>query len=83
MWNKSFWELKGAHSINGADKLLQHAIKQIHDNPGGVILDILDDVDRKKLEEQLMRRFLRSDTEGFDLILLSKGELVKVLRLKK
>lgn len=33
--NGKKWELKGARSVNGADKSLQHAIKQIQDTPGG------------------------------------------------
>lgn len=83
LWNKALWELKGASSINGADKLLQHAIKQIQDNPGGVILNILNDIDLPALERQLARRFYRSNLDNLDLMLLSKGNLVKVLRYKK
>lgn len=51
LWNGKYWELKSTHSINGADKLLQHAIKQIRGNPGGVIFDLLDDLDIPKLEK--------------------------------
>lgn len=83
IWNPKMWELKGATSINGADKLLQHAIKQIRNNPGGVVMNILEDVDMSKLEAQLTRRFLRSNIVALDLMLLSKGKLVKVLRYKK
>lgn len=35
--NGKKWELKGARSVNGADKSLQHAIKQIQDNPAGAL----------------------------------------------
>lgn len=77
------WELKGTSSINGADKLLQHAIKQIQDNPGGVILNVLDDIDMSELEKQLARRFLRSNIDALDLMILSKDSLVKILRYKK
>lgn len=83
LWKQKMWELKGTASINGADKRLQHAIKQIQDNPGGVILNITEDVDMDKLEKQLLRRFLRSDVDAFDLMLLSRDELVKILRYKK
>lgn len=83
LWNKALWELKGASSVNGADKLLQHAIKQIQDNPGGVILNILSDIDQSALERQLARRFDRSKLDKLDLMLLSKGEFSKVLRYKK
>lgn len=83
LWNGKKWELKGAHSINGADKSLQHAVKQIQDNPGGVILDILGELDMQKLERQLLRRFLRSNIDILDVMLLSNGALLKVLRHKK
>lgn len=83
LWNEKFWELKGALSVNGADKLLQHALKQIQDKPGGVILNILADIDMTVLEQQLLRRASRSKVDLFDLMLLSKGELSKILRYKK
>lgn len=83
MWREKNWELKTAHSINGADKSLQHAIKQIQDNPGGVILNLLEPVDMPTLERQLLGRFLRSDESCLDIMILSKNQLVKILRYKK
>lgn len=83
LWNGKFWELKATHSINGADKNLQHAIKQIRDNPGGVILDLLDDLDIQTLEKQLIGRFLRSELDTLDIMLLQKGALLKIIRHKK
>lgn len=83
LWKGKCWELKGIHSINGADKLLQHAIKQIQSNPGGVILNALSDIDITALEEQLVRRIKRSRIDELDLMLLLKGNLVKILRYKK
>lgn len=83
LWSQKLWELKSASSINGADKLIQHAIKQIQDNPGGIILNVLEDIDLSQLENQLARRIRRSQTDIFDLMILSKGELVKVLRYRK
>ena len=84
LWRGKKWELKGAHSINAADKRMQDAIKQIKDNPGGVILDMLEDVDMQILERQILGRFLRSDSiHSLDVMLLSKGTLLKVLRYKK
>lgn len=83
LWNKKLWELKSASSINGADKLIQHAIKQIQDNPGGVILNVVENLNLSQLEYQLIRRIRRSQIDTFDLILLSKSELVKILRYRK
>lgn len=85
IWRDKLWELKGAHSVSGADKRFQHAIKQIQDNPGGFILNVLEDMDFPSLERQLTRRFYRKESEisALDLVILSKGELVKILRYKK
>jgi len=85
IWRDKFWELKRAKSINSADKSLQHAFKQIEDNPGGVILNILvKNMELEKLERQLFSRFKRSNSiSDFDLMLLEDGKLIKILRHKK
>lgn len=83
VWRGQNWELKTARSVNGADKSVQHAMKQIQDNPGGVILNLLEVVDMPTLERQLFGRFLRSDMKRIDVMILSKNELVKILRYKK
>ncbi len=83
LWNQKFWELKGTATINGADKLLQHAIKQIQENPGGVILNMLDDIDMPALEKQLASRIHRSKITGLDIMILTKDKLIKILRYKK
>lgn len=84
LWRGKLWELKGtSSSIDRADKLLQHAIKQIQDNPGGVILNVSRDTDITSLEQQLARRVQRSKIGVLDLMILSKGNLVKILRYKK
>ena len=46
-------------------------------------LNVLKDMDMDALEQQLSRRVERSQIGGLDLMLLSKGELAKVLRYKK
>lgn len=83
MWRGKSWELKTAHSINGADKSLQYAIKQIQDNPGGVILNLLEPVSMPTLERQLLGRFLRSNASRLDIMILFKNQLTKILRYKK
>lgn len=82
-WNGRLWETKGTHSINSADKSLQHALKQIKSNPGGVILNLLGELDTEKLVHQLSRRFLRSDLNGFDLMIIKNEKLIGVFRYKK
>ena len=83
LWRERFWELKGVTSINGADKLLQYAIKQIQDNPGGVVLNVLEDINLAALERQLGRRIGRSRLDTVDIMILLRGRLEKVLRYHK
>jgi hypothetical protein len=83
IWKGKQWELKSASSINSADKQLQHAIKQIQNNPGGIVLNTMENMDIPALERQLARRVERSSIDAFDLMLLSKGKLLKLLRYKK
>ena len=84
LWRGKLWELKEtSSSIDRADKLLQYAIKQIQENPGGVILNILKNIDTATLEQQLMRRIQRSKIDTLDLMILFNGELIKILRYKK
>lgn len=83
IWRKAKWELKSVHSVNGADKSLQHAIKQIQDDPGGVILNLLEELDMPTVERQILGRFLRSDIQMLDVMILYKGNIVKIIRHKK
>lgn len=83
LWNDKYWELKCARSISGADKLLQRAVKQIQKPYGGVIVNMLEDFDTAELEQQLVRRIARSSIENLDIMILAKGELVKIFRYKK
>lgn len=83
VWRGKCWELKGTGSISGADSHLRHALKQILENTGGVIINLNKTVDMEALERQLFRRFLRSGIRGLDLMLLQDGKLHKVVRYKK
>lgn len=83
VWRGRLWEFKHTQSINGADKRLEYAFKQIKDNPGGVVLDMTESVSLERLERQLLSRFMRSKIDGFDLVLLEKGQFIKIIRYKK
>lgn len=84
LWRNKLWELKNPSSIGAADKRLERGLKQIRENPGGVVIDMAKSVDIDKLVNQLTRRFLRNhDTNELDIMILSQGNLVKILRYKK
>lgn len=85
LWNGSLWELKGVRSINGADKALQQAIKQIHDNPGGTIIELLNENELSipDLDKQLLGRFLRSKINDLDVMILHNKSLLKIIKYIK
>ena len=82
--------------INEANKLLgdtktsssnqisqSSSIKQISENPGGVIISLTKDMDMTELENQLLRRFSRCSLSELDLMIIKDGELHKYLKYKK
>lgn len=83
LWNEKYWELKNASSVGGADKRLQHALKQIQNNPGGVIMNLSEDINMEALERQLARRASHAKNTEFDLMILTNQELTKILRYQK
>lgn len=40
LWRGKAWELKGPTTVKAVEKAMRGAIKQIKDNPGGIILDL-------------------------------------------
>lgn len=72
LWRGRAWELKGVYSINGADKAIQKGIKQIQNTPGGIILNLLDELDMPQLQRQIFGRICRSDIDEVDIIIAQK-----------
>lgn len=83
-WRGRLWELKTTSTANATDNAVRKAIKQIQDNPGGIILDYGDrNIDIDALLSVIGKRVVRCDLKNFDVLILSKGKAVKVLRHKK
>lgn len=60
-WNGELWEHKGAGSLTSIDNQLRRGIKQIAENPGGVIIERTSKVaSRKETYEKIMYRLDRS-----------------------
>ena len=83
IWRDRFWELKKISSITSGDRNLRKAISQIKSNPGGVILDITNEVELTALEKQLQSRAKRSDISGFDILIAKENKVIKIIRYKK
>lgn len=69
--------------MNRIDKGLHDGLKQIQENPGGVILNVSTDLELKEMEQKIIYRMKRSGHFDFDVILCRSGKLKKILRHKK
>lgn len=83
-WREKMWELKTTSTPNATDNAVRKAMKQIRDNPGGIILDYGDnEIDIETLQDVITRRIMRCGIESVDIMLLSGGKVLKILRYKK
>ena len=83
-WNSKMWELKNVTTQNSIDKNLQKALKQISENPGGVILDRSNsNVEISDMLELIKARIARSKIANVDIMIKTDQDVVKILRYKK
>lgn len=84
-WMGKRWDVKCPTSINAVSKRLQDGIEQIADNPGGVILNLLDwEVDMHKVWRAINGRMKASTyTYNVDVIVISKDEVKMLYRYRK
>lgn len=84
VWNGRYWDLKTTTTAKAANSALRHGLKQIKDNPGGIILDYKnEDVDLQEVINEVgnrMRQSKRGDLYHVDVMVVSKQEIVKVIR---
>ena len=84
LWHDRFWDLKDVSSTKAIDNAVRKGLRQIQDNPGGIILDFkrnpvnLDGV-KRAIDDRLRRRFPSS----VDFIIVSKDNVAAVFRYKK
>lgn len=84
LWNGELWELKRVSSLNSTDKQMQKAIKQIHENPGGIIIQIIGDkASPQEIVREIKKRASRSGTSiKFDVIIEKDEKIVDIIRFK-
>lgn len=85
VWKGKDWELKNVTSVKAADSAMRSALKQIKENPGGVILDYGDSqIDMKELRKTLESRVKRTGIDSIDIMILrSNKEKADIYRYKK
>ena len=84
LWRGKGWELKTTTTEKSADSALRNALKQILENPGGVILDYGDnEVSIQDIGKIVIRRLERQEKCTADILILNHGKIVRAIRDKK
>lgn len=82
-WNGKLWELKAPSTATSTDNAVKKALKQIYDNPGGIILDYGEHEITAEVLAVVKRRIERSSLSNVDVIFLHNSKLIQILRYKK
>lgn len=84
IWNYKLWDLKTVSTEKAANGAIRRGYNQIEHNPGGVILNFGDnDISIDILLQVIEKRMKWYEGEPIDIMLVNKGEVIKVLRYKK
>lgn len=84
LWRNKGWELKSTTTEKSADSALRSALKQIQDNPGGVILNYNDNnIELDAVLDTVKRRLIRQEQCNADILIVHRNELKAALRYKK
>ena len=84
LWRGKLWELKSISTATAADNAVRSAIKQIRNNPGGIILQCAESVNIDKVVEIADARAMRNLTFDFDIVALNAdGTMLFARRHKK
>ena len=84
LWNDQLWDLKSTTTAKAADSAIRKGLKQINENPGGIILDYgRNAVSLDELQKIIDSRMLRGSGNDADVIVIKNGQAVKILRYRK
>ena len=82
LWREKLWDLKISSSETSANAALRHGLKQVENNPGGIILDFQD----RSFSMQTLRSVIDKRMQWFtpeshvDILILSNDEIAAALR---
>jgi hypothetical protein len=84
LWNGKYWDLKTISNEKAADGAIRHGVKQIKENPGGLILDYAGaTLDKSKLIEIMDNRVRRHPENAIRIIVVRDGKLAIDKKYKK
>ena len=80
-WLENLWEFKNPSSYNAVDMRVRKGLKQIKDNPGGIVLYLDESISVDECIKMINKRI--KQTEKYyvvDIVLIQKNRIVKILR---
>lgn len=81
LWLGKLWDLKSTTTAKAANSAIRHGLRQIRENPGGIILDYeKHDFSIRDLEAVLKKRIKMSAKHKVDIIIKQNGTLLVVIR---
>lgn len=83
IWNGKYWDLKTTSTAKSANSALRHGLKQIKNNPGGVILNYQNmDVNLQDVVNEVENRMRQSkrDLCQVDVMIVFNQEIAKIIR---
>lgn len=82
LWNNKFWELKSTTTEKSANSAIRKGIKQIRDNPGGIILNYENEINLQETIYVIEKRIKGSKPKDIkvDIMIVKKGKILKVIR---
>lgn len=84
VWREKHWDLKTTTTAKSANSAVRHGLKQIRENPGGIILDYKNnEVSIDELYTVLQKRLSASAQFAVDIIILREGKDLIAFRYKK
>lgn len=84
LWNGKYWELKTVSTEKSANSAVRKGLKQITDNPGGIILNYgNNDISLKEVEKVIDDRVKINNENSVDIMIIIDQKLIKVIRYKK
>lgn len=81
LWMDRLWDLKTISSEKASNSAIKSGMKQVQSNPGGIILNIgNNNLSIDLLKEYIDKRMAWYPKECADIIIISKGKIIKILR---
>lgn len=79
-WDGRLWDLKSTSSEKSANSAIKSGLKQIRDNPGGVILNFGDhEISMDKLIKTIDLRMAWYPDDSADIMIITNGKINKIL----